>query len=104
MRNINDLQANEFPGVNKGKFEQWKELRIKGTKTVNYIVYGIIGIGGVLILTGTIRSFGAVGYFLLALLIIASSPIARKIGLAEADRLAGEIGLTEAAVIKALRK
>jgi len=98
LRKINELKAAEFPEVDPIKFAQWKVLRLKGEKTMLYL---IIGISAFLLLLG---AQGAIGYFVIAILIVLTPIIARKIGLGAADRHAAEIGLRENDIRAALKR
>jgi hypothetical protein len=98
MRKLVDLKAEEFPGVDPAQFAQWKVLRAKGEKTMLFL---IIGISVVLLLIGV---QGAIGYFLIAFLIVLTPLLARVIGLSSANRYAQQIGLKEESVRAALKK
>ena len=102
MRKIEDLKANEFKDINQEKFSEWKESRLKGDQTTLYLTLGISVILIIILISGMIQ--GAIGYFLLALLGVFAPIIVRKIGIADSERLAKEIGLEEKDIREALKE
>ncbi len=98
MRKIIDLKAEEFPGADPQKFEQWKEMRSKGEKLMLYLIIGITGLFLILVFTEII------GGFVVVLLIILTPIIIRSITLSPSNRLASEIGIKEKDIRSALKR
>jgi len=86
IRKINDLQADEFPGVDQVKFKEWKVLQEKGNKTM----IGLIIATSIMALLFLLIDIGG---FVIAFIIVLSPILAKAIAMGPANRFAEEIGL-----------
>jgi len=92
MRKVQDLTAADFPGVDPGRFEEWKQALKDAERNTIYLLAGLVVLNIVLYLVFDSIMLGGL-LLLLVFFFIWRTP----------NRLAKELGLTNAS-IRAARK
>ena len=95
MKKLSELVAEDFPGINPERFEEWKQAQVSAGRT-SVIVISIIAVLGII----SIFVFKVSG-FIPAIFMIALIAVSNIIVNGEANRLAKELGITKDMVKKA---
>jgi hypothetical protein len=95
MKKLSELVAEDFPGINPVRFEEWKQAQVSAGRN-GVIVIAIIGVLGII----SIFVFKVSG-FIPAILMIVLIAVSNIIVNGEANRLAKELGITKDMVKKA---
>ena len=97
MKKFSELVAEDFPGVNPKRFEEWKQAKIEAGRN-HGIALGVLAVL-VLIFTFVIGVSGFIPAILIIVLIAVSGSVVNE----KANRLSKELGITNDMIKKATR-